>query len=304
VQAAGVPSSVTAIAAGSKHTCALAAGEVWCWGDNTFGQLGLGTSGATTGGPTPHRVPDLSGILLIAAGGSHSCAADASQTYCWGRGDSGQLGDGSTSAAPQPTPKAVPGFAGAIGLAAGDAHTCAFNTSGVFCWGANSAGQLGTGSATNPIASPPASAILDNVSFLGLGANHTCAGRSGSLMCWGANSAKQIDTSGRDQPSPKGVLSGATAVAGGIGHTCAITDKQTVRCWGLNDQGQLGGLIASGGSVDVNLPGVQKIAAGFEHTCAIQSGAAFCWGLNDRGQLGANPGAAASSAAPVAVSGR
>jgi alpha-tubulin suppressor-like RCC1 family protein len=54
----------------------------------------------------------------------------------------------------------------------------------------------------------------------------------------------------------------------------------------------------------VNLPGVQKIAAGFEHTCAIQSGAAFCWGLNDRGQLGANPGAAASSAAPVAVSGR
>lgn len=301
VQAAGIPDTVTAIAAGSRHTCAVAAGQVWCWGDNTWGQLAAGSSGASTGGATPRKVANLTGILSIAAGGAHSCAADASHLYCWGRNDAGQLGI--PSSAPGVDPTVVQGIGGVLAVAAGDSHTCAIASSGggVFCWGANQAGQAGTGS-SSPSGPPSATSPALAAAFLGLGANHSCGGDSaGKLSCWGANASLQVDNSGQDRPSPLGVLSGVRAVAGGIGHTCALTTKQTVRCWGLDDQGQLG---PAGSNADVPLPGVQAVAAGFKHTCALQGGAALCWGMNDRGQLGADPASAVSSPNPLAVSGR
>ena len=303
VQAAGIPDTVTAIAAGARHTCAIAAGQVWCWGDNTSGQLGIGSSGATSGGATPKKVANLSGILSIAAGGAHSCAADASQLYCWGSNAADQLGIGPSPTDPRLQPAAVQGIGGVLAVAAGDSHTCAIESSGggVFCWGANQAGQAGIGS-TSSSSPPSATSPTLAATFLGLGSNHGCAGDgSGALSCWGANASFQIDNSGQDQPSPRGVLSGIRAVASGVGHTCALTPTQSVRCLGLDDQGQL---CPGGSGADVPLPGVLAVAAGVKHTCALQGGAALCWGLNDRGQLGADPATAVSSANPLAVSGR
>lgn len=295
---------VSHVAAGAAHSCAIVDGNVWCWGDNTSGQLGIGTVGASTGGFAPQQVPNLSGAVLIAAGGAHTCAATATKTYCWGKNNLGQLGDGANiPETPRPEATEVPGAAGAIALAAGESHTCAVIGSGVLCWGANEAGQLGNNTAVAALSTPGAtSPALTGASFLGLGLNHGCAGVGDSLSCWGANGAGQINSSLQDQRSPKGVLSNVRAVVGGMGHTCAITKNQTLRCWGLDTSGQLG---APGQTdVDVGLTSVSVAAAGARHTCATAGGITLCWGANDRGQLGADPAAThASTATPTPVSG-
>jgi len=298
VQPWGLTGTVSAIAAGWTHTCAIADGEVWCWGDDTYGQLGDGSSGAASSGPTPRKVASLAGVLAIAAGSGHTCAATATQLFCWGRNDFGQVGDGTTSE-PRVVPTAVPGVSGPLAVALGQSHTCAQTSSGVSCWGANDRGQLGSGNVT-PSFTPFAS--LNGALFLGLGANHSCAGDSSRLYCWGANTQDQVYRSGPDQLSPKDVLSNARAVVGGVGHTCAVTTNQEMKCWGLNDKEQLGNS-GSGHEESDPISGVQAAAAGYKHTCVVKNGGARCWGSNDWGQLGSDP-ATTTSADPVAVSGR
>jgi alpha-tubulin suppressor-like RCC1 family protein len=134
------------IAAGYDHTCALAGTGAYCWGRNTRGQLGDGSTAIRT-------VPTLvtgSGALAfrsIAAGESHTCAVtDTGVLYCWGSNANGQLGDGTTTDRLEPTLVA-------LGLpfrsvSAGDQHTCAVTTTNLlYCWGDNQYGQLGVGAA-------------------------------------------------------------------------------------------------------------------------------------------------------------
>lgn len=301
---AGLPAgTVSHIAAGAAHTCAIVSGNVLCWGDNSSGQLGNGSTAPTTAG-VANQVGNISGAVLIAAGGSHTCAANASKTFCWGNNDLGQLGDGANiPEAPRTEATEVPGAAGALALAAGGSHTCAVTGSGVSCWGANGAGQLGNNTTVAALSTPgPTSPALSGATFLGLGLNHSCAGVGDSLSCWGANAAGQVNSSLQDQRSPKGVLSNVLAVVGGTGHTCAITRNQTLRCWGLDSLGQLG---APGQTdVDVSLTNVSVAAAGAQHTCATANLLTYCWGSNDRGQLGADPHVtSASTPTPAPISG-
>jgi alpha-tubulin suppressor-like RCC1 family protein len=306
----GAPTALTGtvshIAAGAAHTCAIVDGNVWCWGDNASGQLGNGTVGnGALAGATPRQVANFSGAVLLAAGGGHTCAATASKTYCWGNNNLGQLGDGANiPEAPRPEATEVPGAAGALALGAGDSHTCAVSAAGVLCWGANGARQLGNNTAVAALSTPGSTSpdALSGASFLGLGWNHSCAGVGDSLSCWGANGAGQVDNSLSDVRSPKGVVSGVRAVVGGMGHTCAITKDQTLSCWGLDTNGQLG---APGRTdVDVSLNSVSVTAAGAQHTCATANLLTYCWGANDRGQLGSNPAVThASTATPTPISG-
>ena len=94
---------VTRIVAGYHHNCALRAdGTVACWGDNEYGQLGVGTAGGS-GAPAP--VPGLADIVEIGAGQSHTCARTrGGQVLCWGWNWLGQLGDGSKEDRPSPVP--------------------------------------------------------------------------------------------------------------------------------------------------------------------------------------------------------
>jgi alpha-tubulin suppressor-like RCC1 family protein len=149
-------SGVTAIGVGTEHSCAVAGSggtaSVWCWGSNANGQLGDGTN---TASPTPVQVQGVVGATSLAVGGFHACAGllYAGVAKCWGKGGSGELGNGKATDAP--TPVTVQSISYPASLAAGGYHTCALVASpNVVCWGSNDFGQLGNGDAPNQQAQP------------------------------------------------------------------------------------------------------------------------------------------------------
>ena len=161
-------SGVGAISAGGSHSCALVSDAPQCWGNNDGRQLGIGVEGdrmsptdvcATGSGGTCVPLVDISSI---SAGDAHTCAVtDTGGLKCWGWDGFGQLGDGTASFFEfQLNPADVPGLSGAGGdpdvasLDSGSGHTCVVTTAQVVkCWGWNSHGQLGDGSAgDNPSA--------------------------------------------------------------------------------------------------------------------------------------------------------
>ena len=146
-------SGVTAVAAGRAHTCALKGGQVYCWGDNYFGQLGDETN---TDRNTPTLVADgemgNSGVTAVAAGWFHTCALKGGQVYCWGSNYFGRLGDGTTTDRNTPTLVAdgAMGNSGVTAVAAGGLHSLGLkDTTCLFAWGYNYYGQLGDGTTTN-----------------------------------------------------------------------------------------------------------------------------------------------------------
>ena len=253
--------AVVQIAAGKAHTCALLDnGTVRCWGDNTAGQLGDGTTDQRT---KATLVTGLSGVTTITAGEAHTCAvASAGAVHCWGANGSGQLGDGTTTQRNAPTP--VSGLSGATAISAGMSHTCAVAgpAGTVHCWGANGSGQLGDGTTTQRNAPTPVPGLSAVTAITAHGmwfGSHTCARLSdGTARCWGANYAGQLghpDTSVIQTPVPTLVagVSGATAISTGGAHTCALLQDRTVRCWGLNAYGQLGNDTATDSYVPVQV---------------------------------------------------
>lgn len=148
------------IDAGEFFTCGLVSDRtVRCWGYNNNGQLGDGT---TTASSTPVTVSGLNGAVALTVGGYHSCALLTDGTAgCWGYNQSGQLGDGTTTSSP--TSVIVSGLSGIASISAGGYHTCAVLTDGTAsCWGYNGYGELGDGTTTDsptPIAVPGLSGV-------------------------------------------------------------------------------------------------------------------------------------------------
>jgi alpha-tubulin suppressor-like RCC1 family protein len=143
------------ISAGETHTCAVNRdGAVFCWGRNHIGQLGDGT---TADRRTRRLVSGMtSGMTAVAAGARHGCAlTSGGAVRCWGRNQSGQLGDG--SGADRSVPVALPLLgSGVRALAAGSEHSCALTTAGaVFCWGYNAVGAVGDGTTTGRLQPVP-----------------------------------------------------------------------------------------------------------------------------------------------------
>lgn len=144
VQVSGLSSGVTAITAGSRHTCAIVGGAAMCWGYNNDGQVG---DNSTNNRFVPVSVNGLgSGVTIINAGYEFTCAVASDAAQCWGNNLVGQLGDGNA-----PTRSLIP--VGVTGLSSGvdsvrggGYHTCAVMDDGlVKCWGNGSVYQLGDG---------------------------------------------------------------------------------------------------------------------------------------------------------------
>lgn len=132
------------LAMGGGHSCGITLdGRAYCWGTNDVGQLGDGTTAATSS-PTP--VATALSWTAISVGSTHTCGLAASgAAYCWGGNDRGQLANGSAINAS--TPHRVPTDDALKAVTAGDRHTCALTASGkAICWGRGDYGQLGNGS--------------------------------------------------------------------------------------------------------------------------------------------------------------
>ena len=257
----------------------------------------------------------------------HSCAiALNGRAYCWGSGNSGKLGNGSTASSRVPVAVNISGvLAGKTikQISAGENHTCAIASDNrAYCWGSNKNGQLGNGSTADsrvPVAVNMSGALAGKtIKQMSTGYSSTCAIASDNrAYCWGSNKNGQLGNgSTADSRVPvavntSGVLVGKTikeVTTGGF-HTCALDTSSKMYCWGLNSSGRLGGgltSILSNVPVAVNMSGalagktIKQMSTGYSSTCAIASdNRAYCWGSNKNGQLG--NGSTADSRVPVAV---
>ncbi|MGC3993669.1 MAG: hypothetical protein QM779_06135 [Propionicimonas sp.] len=317
------------VSAGDGHTCGIIGTDLYCWGLNSNGQLGMGDTNSRT---VPTKVSALDGkkVTAVSAGTAHTCAIADAKVYCWGQGTSGQLGNGANNTSYVPvlvsnqtgTPTVV---------AAGTGHTCAIASGAAYCWGSNSDGQLGNNSTTNsnvPVAvSTTGEMGTQTVAAIAAGGAHTCAvGVDNRAYCWGQNTSYQlgsrycaitilgicIGTQTADRTTSVAVdtdgamgTSSVTSVTTGTSHTCAVAAGKAY-CWGLSGSGQLGNGSTSTSTrlsqavVTTTMSAtVTSVSARSDSTCAIAGGVGYCWGLGTSGQLG--NGASATSSSPVAV---
>jgi len=149
------------LVSGGNHTCGvLVSGSVNCWGNNYWGQLGLGYTlqSHPYGVSRPTMVPGLTGVASLVTGGLHTCAVLVSGSVkCWGYNYYGQLGLGYAVQDPSEvsSPTFVPGLTDVVSVVLGGKHSCAVLVSGsVKCWGWNQHGQLGLGDVRNYASSP------------------------------------------------------------------------------------------------------------------------------------------------------
>ena len=299
---------------GYYHFCALInGGSIKCWGTNSCGQLGNGTTVGdifTQGINIPVDVVDITDATSISLGGYHSCALlSGGNVKCWGDNQYLQLGDG-TTVNNSSIPVDVVNITNALQVSSGHGFTCALLSGGnIQCWGNNSAGQLGDGTTTDSNVPVDVLDITDAVGIFS-GNGHACALLSGgNIKCWGGNGGGQLGngTTLNSNFPPVDVLNitDAVEVTAGGAHTCALLSGGNIKCWGSNDFGELGDGTTTGSNVPVDVLDITDavaLASGIVHTCALLSGGNIkCWGRNVGGALG--NGTYTASSVPVAVTG-
>jgi len=180
---------------------------------------------------------------------------------CWGQGQYGQIGNGST--ANRSTPVYVTQLDDAVSIGIGRYHACALKTGGAMrCWGRNGSYELGDNSRTQRNAPVTVAGFTDFDSFaVDHGARNTCALRNqGEARCWGYGATGALgegtgSTSGKvlvktlNDAGQQVPLSNLTAIAAMGEHTCAIDSDDRVWCWGQGASGQLGDGLTGGVSL-------------------------------------------------------
>ncbi len=268
---------------GQQFVCVLhASGHVSCWGSNSYGQLG---DGSTTDRLSPVEPSGITDATALAVGATHACASRPTGVWCWGDGRFTQL----TSAYPTGSPVpvlvvTVPGGASRLRSSGAAATTCALNdTGGIYCWGID----------PYEIASGPSAYSGADVA---VSSTLSCVARGGNLVeCYGDNASGSwgngnfdVDVHAR---SPVVGLSGAAVVAIGVraSGACVLQADGHVRCWGDNTYGQVGdGLVADSTTpISSTQKGLHTIAFGLVSQCALGAAdALYCWGDNRSGGLG------------------
>ena len=298
-------SGVAQLAMGEGHSCArLSTNALRCWGSNTFGELG---NGSTTFSRTPVAVSSIATATELSLGAAHSCARLTDNTArCWGYNLYGQIGDGLTVNRSVPT--IVSGLSTTASVGLGSYHSCAvMNDRTARCWGYNASGQLGDGSTTNR----PASVVVSGLSMVAQlegGLSFSCSRHmDATIRCWGANFSGQLGdgtSTGRTTPTLVTGVAGATQLAAGSDFVLTRMTDGTVRSWGGNFYGQQADGTTATRRVPATVSGlsnVLSVAAGTGHGCALATdGTVRCWGGNYYGQVG--NGVVGLRTSPAAVS--
>jgi alpha-tubulin suppressor-like RCC1 family protein len=251
ISSLGTGRTAVSLATAFNAVCALLDdGSVKCWGDDSEGQLGNGVSTSNLNSPPASAINLGTGrtAKAITGGEFHFCAIlDDDSIKCWGEGDDGKLGTGSTGNKNTPTSTSGSFASGryAVAIDAGYDHTCAILDNGqLTCWGSDADGQLGNGATTGTKSSLQSSTVSLGTGrtaiSLSAGGEHTCAQLdNGQLKCWGNRADGQVGDNGNfnnpsDRTSPSSVSSnnhgGNTYLNTGVmpsfavtGATCAIS---------------------------------------------------------------------------------
>ena len=233
--------------------------------------------------------------------GEHICMADNWSLRCWGDNARGQLGNGTTT--PSLTPVTVTlggvtlGPQSSVSQEGMGDHTCLTDANGdAYCWGSNTAGQIGDSTFTDRLVPTRVRTTLKFTKIV-TGGEHSCAlTAAGEIWCWGYNWAGQLGdgtfSNRRAIPARAGALPGVayTDVSAGTNHTCGGTASGTWYCWGVNTSGQLGDGTTLSSPTPVLVAGgtlFAQVVGGEEHSCGRTGGGdVSCWGDADVGALG------------------
>ncbi len=300
--------SATRVAAGSYHALLLSSsGDVYAWGRNGSGQLGLGDQVSRTA-PTKVTLPRAA--VAIAAGRDFSIAVLEDGSVCaWGLNTVGQLGDGTRFSSL--TPVEVSGISGVTAAAAGNDHVIVLRNDGtVWGWGGNAAGQLGTGGFA-AARTPVQSGASDVVRIRAGGDVSLAVTRRQVGLAWGENSDGQLGLGAAttsDVPDPTGVLTAVVDGASADRLLLFVGADGVLRAAGSNETGSLGdGTTTARATFAPVLAVANAIAAsvgGRSFGLALRSdGKLFSWGDNTADQLGNSTLATGGTSTPTEVPG-
>ncbi len=288
------PKSVTS----GKHTLLLKVdGTVWTYGQNTYGQLGIGTQ-VSIDNPVKINFDEGVKIVDIACGEEHSMALDNNgNVYVWGRNNYYQLGNSVDTYKTIPTK--LTGISNIIKISAGNSNSFAVTQDKiVYSWGLNANGECGVGSYTNKITITKSKYLTDIID-IEPGKNHTLALKStGDVLVTGSNLYGELGN-GNHEIGKINVfakvqsISNAVEIASGESHCIVIKDDGSVMVWGSNTYGGIGtGEIGTKNYLPILLPGIENIryaSASKGYTVLIDStNSIYVSGLNNLGQLGNN----------------
>ncbi|MBN2724194.1 MAG: hypothetical protein JXR95_09005 [Deltaproteobacteria bacterium] len=299
-------------------TCGIRGGHAYCWGNNTYGQLGTGD-----------KVSSILPVLLFERKkrfefyheyGSKKCATRSGKAYCWsgtdlpaplnsertdwvkisiGSSKSCGLADGKIYCWDDPTvvpTQLSPEFSDWEEISSGNDSYCAVRQGRRYCWGTNNYGQLGIGNSVTKNVPTEYDSTDTGWTTLSSGNSYHCGLKNGQLYCWGYNSSGQLGDgtyTSRNVPV-ENTLGGndwvkVSATNELNSHTCALKGS-SLYCWGYNVFGQLGDGTITMSNLPVNVDTLYNdwtdIFTLTSGSCAIRNGRMYCWGRNDSGQLG------------------
>lgn len=290
-----LPPATTELGSAFDHTCAVVNGDVYCWGANVEGQLGVGDREPRT---RPVRVSLPTRAFDTCVGEAHSCALGSDgHVYCWGKNLHGQLGVGDFQDRLEPARITQGGFGR---IACGGTGTCGLRSEGaLFCWGDNEEGKIGQGDPFGSEDIPVPTEVRPGTPFrdVSVGQGHVCAvARNGALYCWGRNTDAQLGLGISDAqirtPMRVGNEADYRAVAASMQHSCALRAGGTLVCWGTDQDGSLGLGVANGARQETPMQVAgdmryRAVSTNWFHTCALgEDNTLHCFGRNVEGQLG------------------
>ena len=308
--------------AGNEHTCAIdTIGDLYCWGSNDNGILGLGIDQNTledTYVPTKVNFSAGRTVVSISMGTSHTCAIlDNGSVNCWGTHFPHAGPNSSVASSNSPIFIDIGIGRTAVAIASGTSHMCVILDDGsLWCFGYNSNGQIGNNSQQYynsdlvPVHLGPGRTAIS----LALGPSHTCVILDdNSLKCYGDNTYGQLGDGTTTSTCESGHYSNngtsyftcqnnastasaidlgtgryATSVTNGNSHTCALLDDASIKCWGLNDHGEIGDGTNSGystGSANVRLTPTSVNLTSGTNVHAVSAGSYHTCAILENGSL-------------------
>ncbi|TCM99393.1 alpha-tubulin suppressor-like RCC1 family protein [Paenibacillus sp. BK033] len=277
----------------SKSSFMVMNGQVYSWGNNSSGILGLGDNVDRT---SPTLISSLNNITKLVVGGNQIFAlAQDGTVYGWGGNSLGELGTGNTT--PQSSPMVLPLLKDAKDIFTGKNTSFAIMSDGsISAWGYNNAGQLGLNDTVNRTSPSKVdfSSFSAKVSKISVGTNHSLAlMNDGTVLAWGGNESGQLglgNTTSQLKPIKVTGLQNVVQLEAGESYSLALTKNGGVQSWGLNSSGQLGlGNTTSQltPTTVTTLNNIINISAGAATSIAITANKSiYTWGNNASGQLG------------------